>query len=224
LSPSPSKERMEELYKTLGYAKCVELSKKSRTFWEMLKLADTPKNAPVGGVVREGIAKDFIREFLPAGFGLKSGLVFDAENKKTSPQCDAIIYKGVPLLEFTDVVVVEKEQVKAIVEVKSYIYTTTIFGAKKEGDSRESSSGLVSDFKRRRNFLPSGARYILFAFELSSGKTDAEVRKRLKEACDSYAVIVRWEPKIEQKRGKEPAFYNFDSSVSRLIEWLRNLS
>jgi len=156
---------MEELYKTLGYAKCVELSKKSRTFWEMLKLADTPKNAPVGGVVREGIAKDFIREFLPAGFGLKSGLVFDAENKKTSPQCDAIIYKGVPLLEFTDVVVVEKEQVKAIV-----------------------------------------------------------VRKRLKEACDSYAVIVRWEPKIEQKRGKEPAFYNFDSSVSRLIEWLRNLS
>lgn len=42
--------------------------------------------------------------FLPAGFGLKSGLVFDAKRKETSPQCDAIIYKGVPLLEFTDVV------------------------------------------------------------------------------------------------------------------------
>jgi len=25
---------MEELYKTLGNAKCIELSKKSRTFWE----------------------------------------------------------------------------------------------------------------------------------------------------------------------------------------------
>ncbi len=76
---------MEELYRTLGYAKCVELSKKSRTFWDMLKLADSRKNAPVGGAVREGIAKDFIREFLPPGFGLKSGLIFDAEKKGDRP-------------------------------------------------------------------------------------------------------------------------------------------
>ena len=54
---------MEELYRTLGEAKCVELSKESRTFSDMLKLADTPRNTPVGGVAREGIAKDFIRGF-----------------------------------------------------------------------------------------------------------------------------------------------------------------
>lgn len=221
---------MEELYETLGYAKCVELSKKSRTFWDMLKLADTPKNAPVGGVVREGIARDFIREFLPAGFGLKSGLVFDAEKKKTSPQCDAIIYKDVPLLGFTDVVVVEKEQVKAIVEIKSYIDQTDIFGRKIKGTKdRNPKSGLASAFKRRKDFLPAEAKHILFAFALSSSSTDAQVIERLNEnkieikICDIYTIVLRWEPKIERKRGVE-SHYNFDNSVSRLIKWLRNLS
>ncbi len=214
---------MEELYKTLGYAKCVELSKKSRTFWDMLKLAESRKNAPVGGVVREGIAKDFIREFLPAGFGLKSGLVFDAEKKKTSPQCDAIIYMGVPLLEFTDVVVVEKKQVKAIFEIKSWIDQPLIFGAKRQG-IRNPNSRLAYGFEQMSNFLPAEARYILFAFSLSSSSPDAQVIERLKKICDSYAIVLRWEPKTEQKKGKEPAIYNFDNSVSRLIEWLRNLS
>lgn len=214
---------MEELYETLGYAKCVELSKKSRTFWEMLKLSDTRKNAPVGGAVREGIAKDFIRELLPLGFGLKSGLIFDAKSKMISPQCDAVIYKGVPLLEFTDIVVVEKEQVKAIFEIKAWIDQGTIFGRKGQG-IRNPKSGLAFGFEQRKWFLPTGARYILFAFALSSSSLDTQVIERLKEICDSYAIVLRWEPKIERDRGKEPAVYNFDNSVSRLIEWLRNLS
>ena len=213
----------EDLYSTLGYGKCVELSKKSRTFWEMLKLSDSRKNALVGGVVREGIARDFIREFLPLGFGLKSGLVFDAASKAISPQCDAIIYTGVPLLEFTDVVVVEREQVKAIFEVKTSIDQGNIFGRKSQ-DVRNPDSGLALAFKRRREFLPTGAMYILFTFSLYSGSTDTEVIKRLKEVCDSYAVILRWEPKVEQSQGKKSAVYNYDNSVSRLIEWLRNLS
>ena len=213
---------MEELYETLGYAKCVELSKKSRTFWEMLKLADSRKNAPVGGVVREGITKDFIREFLPLGFGLKSGLIFDARRKKISPQCDAIIYKSAPLLEFTDVVVVEKEQVKGIFEIKAFIDQGTIFGRKIKGTKdRNPKSGLAFAFNRRKDFLPTGAKYILFAFALSSSATDAKVIERLRceEICHSYAIVLRW----ETKRGKEPTVYNFDNSVSRLIEWLRNL-
>ncbi|GAG91542.1 unnamed protein product, partial [marine sediment metagenome] len=119
-----------ELYKTLGDAKCQELSKKSNTLWKMLELSESRKSTQIGGAVLEGIAKDFIREFLPAGFGLKSGLIFDAQNKRTSPQIDGIIYGGVALLEFSDVVVVEKEQVKAILEVKSWIDTPNIFGAK----------------------------------------------------------------------------------------------
>ena len=211
---------MEELYETLGYAKCVELSKKSRTFWEMLKLSDTRKNAPVGGAVREGIAKDFIRELLPPEFGLKSGLIFDAEKRAIGPQCDAIIYKGAPLLEFTDVVVVEKEQVKAIFEIKSWIDQPLIFGPKsKEGD-RNPSGKLAYGFKQRRNFLPAEAKCILFAFSLSSSSPDTEVIERLKKICDIYAIVLRWEPKREHK----PNIYNFDNSVSGLIRYLRNLS
>ena len=103
----------EELYKALGEAKCEELAKKSWSLWHLLGLSEGRKSAQVRGVVQEGIARDFIREFLPQGFGLKSGLIFDADINKMSPQIDAIIYTGAPLLEFTDVVVVEKEQAKA---------------------------------------------------------------------------------------------------------------
>ena len=214
---------MEDLYRALGEAKCEELAKKSWGFWHMQELSETRKSTQVGGAVREGMAKDFIKEFLPPGFGLKSGLVFDTNTKKMSPQIDAIIYKGAPLLEFTDVVVVEKEQVKAIFEIKAWIDQPMVFGAKREG-IRNPNSGLAYDFKQRRNFLPSEAKYILFAFELHSAYPDAEVIKRLKEICDSYAIIIRREPLVERKRGKEPRVTNFDNSVSRLIEWLRNLS
>jgi len=213
---------MEELYESLGKSKCQELDMKNESLWQMRGLSGTRKSTQVGGTVLEGIAKDFIREFLPAGFGLKSGLVFDAEKKKTSPQCDAIIYKDVPLLGFTDVVVVEKEQVKAAFEIKAWIDQGTIFGRKTRG-GRKPDTGLISIFRHRKHFLPAGARYILFAFSLSSSSPDAQVIERLKEVCDSYAIVLRWEPKIEQKRGVE-SHYNFDSSVSRLIKWLRNLS
>ena len=144
---------MEELYKTLGEAKCEELAKKSWSLWHMLELSDTRKSTQVGGAVREGIARDFIREFLPAGFGLRNGLIFDAESKKMSPQCDAIIYKGVPLLEFTDIVVVEKKQVKAIFEIKSWIGQNDIFGTRSKG-TRNPDTGLISVFRSRKQFLP----------------------------------------------------------------------
>ena len=193
---------MEELYRTLGEAKCEELAKKSWSLWHMLELSDTRKSAQVGGAVREGIAKDFIREFLPAGFGLKGGLIFDTQAKKMSPQCDAIIYKGAPLLEFTDVVVVGKEQIKAIFEIKAWIDQPMIFGAKREG-IRNPNSGLAYDFKQRRDFLPSEAKYILFAFELHSASSDAEVLTRLNEICDSYAIVIRREPLVERKQGHQ---------------------
>ena len=215
---------MEELYRTLGDAKCRELFRKETTLWNVLRHSEGRKSGQVYGGVLEGIAKDFIREFLPARLGIKSGLVFDAENKMTSPQTDGIIYSGAPLLEFTDAVVVEKEQVKAIIEVKSWIGTTKIFG-ERSGGSRDLNSGLASDFQRRQCFLPSGARYILFAFELgTTSLSDIKVIGRLKKVCHSYAIISQPTPKSEQKKGEEPYIYNFDNSVSRLIEWLRNLS
>lgn len=214
---------MKEVYEKLGKAKSEELAKKSYSFWSLLGLSESRKSAQVRGIVQEGIARDFIREFLPQGFGLKSGLIFDAQNKRMSPQIDAIIYKGVPLLEFTDVAVVEKEQVKAIFEIKSWIDQTDIFGSKSKG-VRNPNTGLARQFNQRKDFMPPDGRYILFTFELHSGSADAEVLKRLKEICSSYGIVIRREPRTERNAGKEARVTNFDGSVGRLIEWLRNLS
>ncbi len=60
---------MEELYESLGKAKCQELDMKNESLWQMRGLSGTRKSTQVGGTVLEGIAKDFIREFLPGGFG-----------------------------------------------------------------------------------------------------------------------------------------------------------
>jgi len=218
---------MEELYERLGKSKCQELWQKRMSLWQMLELSkEGRKSTQVGGTVLEGIAKDFIREFLPARFGIKSGLVFDTETKKISPQIDGIIYSGVPLLEFTDAVVVEKEQVKAIVEIKSYVYTPTIFGdlKNKETGTRDPNSGLAYAFERRKNYLSSRARYLLFAFELDSASARAEIIERLKKVCESYAIVLRWKSRGESEGGKENLEYNFDNSISELIKWLRNLS
>ena len=211
------------VYQTLGDAKSEELAKKSYTFWAMLELSKVRKNPQVGGVVREGIVKDFIREFLPVGFSLKSGLIFDSQTAEMSPQIDAIVYKGSPFLDYTDVVVVEKEQVEAVFEIKSWIGQDNIFGVK-NGSARNPHTGLAAQFKRRKAFLPARAKYILFTFELHSSSTDLEVVQRLNKICDFYAVVIRREPKTERQRGKQGRVINFEGSISRLIEWLRQLS
>jgi len=214
---------MTELYERLGEAKSEELGKKSWSLWHLLELDEGRKSAQVGGVVREGIARDFIREFLPPGFGLKPGLIFDGGVKRMSPQVDAIIYQGAPLLDFTDAVVVERRQVRAIFEIKSYVDQQDIFGSK-SGGIRNPDTGLVSAFKARKGFLPSEGRYILFTFELWSSSPDEEVIDRLKQICDLYAVVIRREPSIEQKAGKNARVTNFDGSIGKLIEWLRTLA
>ncbi len=212
----------KDLYKTLGEAKCEELAKKSWGFWTLLELGTTRKNAQVRGVVMEGIAKDFIREFLPTGFRLKSGLIFDSRAKNMSPQIDAIIYSGVPLLDFTDAVVVEKEQVKAIFEIKSWVDQTNLFGHKSAG-IRNPNSGLFAELHQRKPFLQTNAISILFTFELHSSSRDKEVITRLREICDRFAVVIRREPLVERKKGKPGRVMDFSNSISGLIEWLRNL-
>ncbi len=214
---------MTELYERLGEAKCEELAKKSWSLWHLLELGEGRKSAQVGGVAREGIARDFIRDFLPPRFVLKPGLVFDDEAKKMSPQVDAIIYQGAPLLNLTDVVVVEKNQVRAIFEIKSFVDQQDIFGAKSVG-IRNPDTGLVSAFRARKAFLPAEGRYVLFTFELWSSSPDNEVIDRLRQICDLYAVVIRREPSIERKAGKDARVTNFDGSIGKLIEWLRSLT
>jgi len=184
---------MEDLYKTLGDAKCQELSSKYDTLSGIYGMAKGGrKSTQIGGIVPEGLARDFIREFLPAGFKIKGGLIFDAETKELSRQIDAIIYRGVPLLEFTDVVITEKNQVQAILETKSWIDKTLLFGEKdKETKERISLSGLFKQFEERKPFIPASAKYILFTFTLDSKERNDKVIDRLRQVCDIYAIVRR---------------------------------
>lgn len=215
---------MGKFYSTLGESKCQELIQKAESLWSFLDLSNTRKSSQVYGRVLEGIAKDFIREFLPTQFKIKSGLVFDNERNTMSPEIDGIIYEGAPLLDFTDVAVVQKKQVRAIVEVKSYINITNLFGELKSDESRDPNTYLADDFNRRKGFVPSGAKYVLFAYELQLELDNTQVIKRLNSVCDNYAIVLRYKPKIDRETGKENWYYNLNDSVSWFIKWLRNMS
>ena len=155
----------------------------------------------------------------------KPVILFPGGSHQISAHADAIFFLS--LLSGRNSQFLIGEQVKAVFEIKAWIDQGTIFGRKIRGSrDRNPNSGLASTFKHRKTFVPEGARYILFAFSLSSSSPHAKVIERLRsrKICDSYAIVLRWEPKIEQERGKEPEVYNFDNSISRLIKWLRNLS
>ena len=184
------------LYKTLGEVKCEELAKKARSLWTLLDFSQNKKSAQVRGVVIEGIVKDFIREFLPVQFGLESGLIFESAHNTISPQVDAIIYSGVTLLDYSDAAVAEKEQVRAIFEIKSLIDQPSTIGGK-SGSRRNLGSGLALQFDRINNFLPAKAISILFAFELHSSSTDDEVITRLNQIYNRFTAVIRREPIIE---------------------------
>ena len=215
----------EELYKTLGDAKSREVFRKYMTLSNLYEMAKRgTRNPQVAGKVYEGIAKDFIREFLPPGFRIKSGLIFDVEKKKLSPEIDAIIYRGVPFLEFTDAVIAEQKQVEAILEIKSWIGTADIFGdMNKKTGNRDPNSRLFSKFKDRRDFIRPTAKYILFVFVLGSNEQDYKVINRLEHICNIYAIVGRKMIGYTWK-GDYDFNFDFDGSISELIKYLRGLS
>jgi hypothetical protein len=145
---------LNKFYKELGEAKSRELYEKYNTLWSVYGISKVgTRSKQIGGMVPEGIAKDFAREFLLPKFRIKSGLVFDETAKKLSPQIDAIIYEGVPLLDYTDVAIVQKKNVKGIFEVKGWIAENDIFG-QKTNSGRNPKTGLIQQYSRLKPFLP----------------------------------------------------------------------
>jgi len=211
---------MSRLSTTLSNNKSREIFAKLNSLWNIFDMAEKGASRQIGGAVPEGIARDFIREFLPIGFRLKNGLIFDENSNELSPQIDGIVYHGVPLLEYTDVVVVEKKKVKGALEIKSWISQPDIFG-KKTTKGRDIDSGLITEYKRRKKYLPAASPYILFVFSLSSSTSDVEVSNRLKQICDMYAIVSRRLP--SKMHSQEEREYNFDDSISHLIDWLKSL-
>jgi hypothetical protein len=133
-------------------------------------------------------------------------------------------------LEYTDVAVVEKEKVRGVLEVKGWIAENDIFGRKVSEDEtaiavrgRNPRTGLFEHYDKVKKFLLPKAPYILFTFILGSASSDNDVINRLKQISDMYAVISRNVPRNQRKILQRDRIYNFDNSVSKLIEWLRNL-
>jgi len=214
-----------ELYKHLGDAKSREIFRKYMTLSKLYEMAKhRTRNPQVAGKVYEGIAKDFLREFLPTGFRIKGGLIFDVENKKLSPEIDAIIYRGAPFLEFTDAVIAEQKQVEAILEIKSWIGTADIFGdINKKSGNRDLNSRLSSNFAGRRAYIKPTAKYILFSFVLGTNEKDSKVMERLEHICNMYAIVARRKAGYSWKSDSGFEF-NFNQSISHLIKYLRGLS
>ena len=220
--------KLNEFFSNLGMAKCRELYEKYNTLLNFYGLSEEGRSKSVSGRIAEAIAKDFIREFLEAKFKVKSGLIYD--KGKLSPQIDVIIYEGIPLLEYTDIAIVENKNVKGVFEIKGWIAENDIFGRiATAGEStiavkgRNPQTGLFEHYDKVKKFLSGETPYVLFTFSLSSASPDVDVIGRLKQISDMYAIISRVVPRNQRKNIPEGRIYNFDDSLSKLIKWLRNL-
>lgn len=209
-------------------AKSRELYEKYYTLLDFYGISEEGRSKSVSGRIGEAIAKDFIREFLATKFKVKSGLVYD--KGKLSPQIDAIIYENIPLLEYTDIAIVENKDVKGVFEVKGWIAENDIFGriaTPKESAiairGRNPQTGLFEHYSKVKKFLLPEIPYVLFTFSLSSASPDSDVVSRLKQISDMCAIISRVVPRHQRKIIQENTLYNFDHSLSELIKWLRNL-
>jgi hypothetical protein len=211
-----------ELYETLAVAKARELMFKSWGLYHLNELKANPSNKLIGGVIREGIVRDFIRDYLPTEFRVKSGLVLDGLSRTMSPQADAIIYVGTPLLDYTDAAIVEKDQVRGIIEIKSYVAQNQLFGTRNEG-VRNAGTGLISSYRSMKPFLPTGAKYVLFTFELLSSADNDQLLARLSQICDDFAAVLRPQRRRKGAEELERGNPNFDNSIGRMIHWLRTL-
>ncbi len=64
----------EELYQSPGEVRCEELAKQNWSFWHPYELCVERKNALIGGVVRERLERDSIRDSA-TGPGIKAGFI-----------------------------------------------------------------------------------------------------------------------------------------------------
>ena len=175
--------------------------------------------------MREGIARAFISSYLPEGFYIKSGQILDPIERRISPQIDAIIFEGVPLLDYADEVIVEFSQVRGVFEIKSYIDKTALFGKlEKSTGVRDSQEGLAKAYRQRLPFVPRpDGKYYLFTFDVITDCLDEELIGRLGEVCDDYVVVARHISRRERLAGKDNVQHDFGNSVGHLVEWLRSL-
>lgn len=108
-----------------------ELSKRMREAGEQLALdfkkATSYPHPGARGTRREDSVRTFLKEQLPAGYGIESGFVFDARDSQ-SRQLDVLIYRvrDTPFVLAGDPLLVPCESLLAVIEVKSELNAGTL--------------------------------------------------------------------------------------------------
>jgi hypothetical protein len=108
---------MEDFYEGL---KKELLSKRE----QLRSLTRQPK---IQGDYHEALVRDFVGRFIDDSLSVKHGLIYDRKGQR-SRECDVIIYeKGKkPLFESGDLVIVNEEDVRFVIQVKSKLTSRTL--------------------------------------------------------------------------------------------------
>jgi hypothetical protein len=82
------------------------------------------QQSKVKGDYTEALVRDFIRRFVPQRYKVGHGIVYNSRTGQSSRECDIIVYdvsEAAPLFEFPDLVIVDSDRVKIVMQVKSTI-------------------------------------------------------------------------------------------------------
>ena len=83
----------------------------------------------IKGDYTEAIVRDFVGRFLPRRYEVVHGLVYNSKTGKKSPECDVIVYdieRAAPLFKSEDLVIVDGNYVRIVMQVKSQLTSTTL--------------------------------------------------------------------------------------------------
>jgi hypothetical protein len=104
------------------------------------------RQSKVQGDYHEALIRDFVERFIPQGYEVGHGIIFD-DNMKKSRECDVIIYsikERRPLFKSQDMIMVNAKDVRIVMQVKSRLYSKTL---------KESISNLSAVKILNRNIL-----------------------------------------------------------------------
>lgn len=92
-------------------------------------LRSLTQQSKVKGDYTEALVRDFIRRFVPQRYKVGHGIVYNPRNGQRSRECDILVYdvsEAAPLFESQDLVIVDSNQVRIVMQVKSTINSNTM--------------------------------------------------------------------------------------------------
>jgi hypothetical protein len=92
-------------------------------------LKSLTQHSKLKGDYTEALVRDFIRRFVPQKYKVGHGIVYNSRTQQTSRECDVIVYDisdAAPLFEAQDLVIVDSNQVRIVMQVKSTLDSSTM--------------------------------------------------------------------------------------------------